>query len=115
MLKDLAVTLCKNEQRMLFRLQHVSTLFSSICYALLFLGIYTTEYDENENLNLVSLRLWLQQILRTDLRGLRTLDGSESMSGGAKGKRSVQMEAFSTCSNGILMFLRSKLPGGIKK
>lgn len=71
---------------MLFRLQHVSTLFSSICYALLFLCIYTTEYDENENLNLVSLRLWLQQILRTDLRGLRTLDGSESMSGGAKGK-----------------------------
>jgi hypothetical protein len=47
MLKDLSVTLCKNEQRMLFRLQH---------------------------------------ILRTDLRGLRTLDGSESMSEAAKGK-----------------------------
>jgi hypothetical protein len=47
MLKELAVNLCKNEQRMLFRLQY---------------------------------------ILRTDLRGLRTLPGSESMSGGAKGK-----------------------------
>lgn len=47
MLQQLAVALCKNEQRMLFRLQY---------------------------------------ILRTDLRGLRTLPGTESMSGGAKGK-----------------------------
>lgn len=47
MLQQLAVSLCKNEQRMLFRLQH---------------------------------------ILRTDLRGLRTLPATENMSGGAKGK-----------------------------
>lgn len=51
---------------------------------MLFLCIHTTEYDEMRVL--ISFVLWLQQILRTDLRGLRTLDGSEIMSEAAKGK-----------------------------
>lgn len=45
MLKELAVTLCKNEQRILFRLQYVSILSFSMYIDILFLSFtHDTEY-----------------------------------------------------------------------
>ena len=87
MLRELAVALCKNEQRILFRLQYVSRPFFPFAKTIPFVGSQML-YDGDLLLRGLTFFcvLWLPQILRTDLRGLRTLPSTESMSGGAKGK-----------------------------